>query len=242
MNLTSPDGLPAPRRRPGRPPAVDAEAIATAVLAVGFPGLTFAAVAERLGVGQATLYRHASNRDELVRLGLDRALRTAEWPDPEGEWRPLLERWAIAAWRLWEQHPGAVLELTRGVVPWSIVMLSDQVGAALVERGFTARAAVLAVDLVFDLTADSRRGVEILDAPMAAQDGRVRELLESQWRTPSPGGPDSVAAQVHEEMILAITAEPFEWFHGKLRVVLAGIERELAGSGDETTGTTGVSR
>jgi AcrR family transcriptional regulator len=230
---------------------VDADAIATAVIAVGFHDLTFASVAERLGVGQATLYRHASNRDELVRLGLDRALRTAEWPGLEGEWRPLLERWAVAAWRVWEQHPGAVLELTRGVVPWSIVLLADRVGAALVERGFTARAAVLAVDLVFDLTADSRRGVEILDAPMVAQDGRVREVLEKQWRTPSAARADSVAAQVHDEMILAITADPFDWFHGKLRIVLAGIAQELAGDDadaerihddDQTTRATGTLR
>lgn len=230
---------------------MDAESIATAVVAVGFDDLTFASVAERLGVGQATLYRHASNRDELVRLGLDRVLRTALWPDLEGDWRPLLERWAIAAWRVWEQHPRAVLELTRGVVPWSIVMLSDRLGVALVERGFTARAAVLAVDLVFDLTADSRRGVEILDAPVPAQDGRVREVLERQWRTPSAEREDSVVAAVHDEMILAITADPFEWFHGKLRIVLAGIAQELAGDAvrgerspdsDQTTRTTGTSR
>lgn len=226
---------------------MDAAAIATAVIEVGFRDLTFAAVAEKLGVGQATLYRHASNRDELVRLGLDQVLRTAEWPDVDGEWRPLLERWAIAAWRVWEQHPGAVLELTRGVVPWSIVMLSDRVGTALVERGFTARAAVLAVDLVFDLTADSRRGVEILDAPMVTQDGRVREVLEKQWRKPPTERADSVEAQVHDEMILAITADPFDWFRGKLRVVLAGIAHELAGDGershdDESTRTTGTSR
>jgi AcrR family transcriptional regulator len=226
---------------------VDAAAIATAVIEVGFRDLTFAAVAENLGVGQATLYRHASNRDELVRLGLDQVLRTAEWPDVDGEWRPLLERWAVAAWRVWEQHPGAVLELTRGVVPWSIVMLSDRVGTALVERGFTARAAVLAVDLVFDLTADSRRGVEILDAPMVTQDGRVREVLEKQWRRPPTERADSVEAQVHDEMILAITADPFDWFRGKLRVVLAGIAHELAGDGershdDESTRTTGTSQ
>lgn len=226
---------------------MDAAAIATAVIEVGFRDLTFAAVAEKLGVGQATLYRHASNRDELVRLGLDHVLRTAEWPDVDGEWRPLLERWAIAAWRVWEQHPGAVLELTRGVVPWSIVMLSDRVGTALVERGFPARAAVLAVDLVFDLTADSRRGVEILDAPMVTQDGRVREVLEKQWRKPPTERADSVEAQVHDEMILAITADPFDWFRGKLRVVLAGIAHELAGDGershdDESTRMTGTTR
>ena len=223
---------------------MDTEAIGIAVLEVGFHALTFSAVAEKLGVGQATLYRHASSRDELVRLGLDRALRTADWPDTGGGWRPMLERWAIAAWRLWEQHPGAVLELTRGVVPWSIVLLSDHVGAALVERGFTPRAAVLAVDLVFDLTADSRRGVEILDAPVAASDRGVRASIEKQWRTPASARADSVAAQVHEEMILAITADPFDWFHGKLRVVLAGIERELAGDDRSTDDgpTTGTPR
>ncbi len=225
---------------------MNADAIATAVVEVGFHDLTFSAVAERLGVGQATLYRHASNRDELVRLGLDRVLRTAEWPDADGEWRPLLERWAIAAWRVWEQYPGAVLELTRGVVPWSIVSLSDRVGTALVERGFTARAAVLAVDLVFDLTADSRRGVEILDAPMVTQEGRVREVLEKQWRRPPAERADSVGAQVHDEMILAITAEPFDRFHGKLRVVLAGIAQELVGDGerpdDDSNRTTGTPR
>ncbi|WP_141874538.1 TetR/AcrR family transcriptional regulator [Microbacterium saperdae] len=234
MTLTSSGGRPAPRRRPGRPPAVDADAIATAVVEIGFAELTFASVAERLGVGQATLYRHAKNRDELVRLGLDRALRTADWPDVEGEWRPLLERFAIASWHAWEQHPGAVLEVARGVVPWSIVKISDQVGTALVERGFSARAAVLAVDLVFDLTADSRRGVETLDAPTADAKGGMRELIEKQWRSPSPDGvsvADSPAAQVHAEMLRAITAGPFEWFHGKLQVVLAGIEHELAGTG-----------
>lgn len=237
MTLTSSSGRPSPRRRPGRPPAIDAEAIATAVVEIGFPALTFASVAERLGVAQATLYRHASNRDELVRLGLDRVLKTAEWPGLEGDWTSLLERWAIASWRVWEQHPGAVLEVARGVVPWSIVMISDQVGTALVERGFTARAAVLAVDLVFDLAADSRRGVETLDAPSADAVGGMRALIEKQWRAPSAAAhgeaadPDDAAAQVHAEMIRAITAEPFDWFHGKLQVVLAGIAHELADSG-----------
>jgi hypothetical protein len=84
---------------------------------------------------------------------------------------------------------------------------------------------VLAVDLVFDLTADSRRGVETLDAPGAEPRGDMRTRIEDQWREPGArGGADLV----HAEMIRAITADPFEWFHGKLRVVLAGIAQELA--------------
>lgn len=210
---------------------MSADDIAAAVLEVGFVDLTFAAIAERLGVGQATLYRHAASRDELVRLGLDLALRQYPWPDLDGEWRPLLERWAIASWRAWEKHPGAVLEVARGVVPPSVVGLSDAVGAALVARGVTARAAVLAVDLVFDLTADSRRGVETLDAPQVESGGAQRSAIETQWQKDLPS---EATDQVRAEMIRAIRMEPFAWFRGKLDVVLAGIEASLSHPLSET--------
>ena len=62
------------RARRGRPPRLDREAVARAVLDVGFPTLTFAAVRKRLGVGESTLFRYAPDRDELVRLGLSLAL------------------------------------------------------------------------------------------------------------------------------------------------------------------------
>jgi AcrR family transcriptional regulator len=231
-------------RRPasGRPPAVDGEAIARVVLSVGFSDLTFATVAARLGVGQATLYRHAPNRDELVRLGLDLALRTEEWPDLTGHWRPLLERWSIASWRAWERHPGAVIEAARGIYPPSIVALSDGVAAALVAQGFTASAAVLAVDLVFDLAADSRRGVESYDAPAPAGDGEMRRQIERQWHAPQ--APDA-SAEVRAEMLRAIQGDPFDWFRRKLAVVLAGIAVELApphpSATDITPRTTGTS-
>ncbi|MBB5138464.1 AcrR family transcriptional regulator [Thermocatellispora tengchongensis] len=206
--------------------------IAEAVLAVGFRELTFAAVAKRLGVAQATLYRHAANRDELVRLGVDLALRRTEWPDLEGPWRPLLERWALASWHAWERYPGAVVEVTRGVIPPSMIALSDRVGAALMERGFSARNAVLAVDLVFDLAADNRRGVETFDAePAAPEQPAVRGLIERQCLSaPIAGdaGAAGVEQEIRAEMVRAIRAEPIEWFRGKLRVVLSGIERELA--------------
>jgi len=50
--------------RRGRPPRITHDQIAQAVIDVGFPNLTFAAVREKLGVGESTLYRYAPDRDE----------------------------------------------------------------------------------------------------------------------------------------------------------------------------------
>ena len=45
--------------RRGRPPRLTRQAVPDAVLAIGFPGLTFAAVRAELAVGETTLFRHA---------------------------------------------------------------------------------------------------------------------------------------------------------------------------------------
>ncbi|SJN47232.1 Transcriptional regulator, TetR family [Microbacterium esteraromaticum] len=204
-------------------------------MTVGFREVTFAAVADRLGVGQATVYRHAANRDELVRLGLEEAVSGFAWPDLTGRWDSLLRRWAVASWRAWEKHPGAVFAISRGVIPPSIVGLADRIGGALVERGFIAADAVLAVDLVFDLAADNRRGVEALDtATVVRRETAARGGVEHGWRTaPVSPGPEG-QHEVRAEMVRAIRVEPVEWFERKLGVVLAGIAQELAPRQEET--------
>lgn len=209
---------------------MDGATIAEAVLAVGFPGLTFAAVSEQLGVAQATLYRHAANRDELVRLGIDLALRRTPWPGTEGPWHTLLERWSIAAWHAWERHPGAVVEATRGIVPASMMGLADTVGVALMQRGFTAGNAALAVDLVFDLASDSRRMIETLDLQPGPPDRPgMRDLMAEQWLSaPAAEGASEALHDLRAEMVRAMRVEPIEWFQAKLRIVLSGIARELA--------------
>ncbi len=229
MNDETQPAAPPKKRGPGRPPALDPEAIAEAVLGIGFRDLTFGGAAERLGVGQATLYRYAANRDELVRSGLDLAIRRAEWPALEGDWSTLLERWALASWHVWAEHPGAVVEAARGVMPPTGVEITDRVGEALVARGFAPADAVLAVDLVFDLAADNRRGVEALEVALESAPTSARKALEQEWADRHRDG--EVARQLRGEMVRAIREEPIEWFRRKLRVVLAGIAHELAPTG-----------
>jgi hypothetical protein len=233
------------RAGPGRPARVDATEIGAAVLAVGFRDLTFTAVAAHLRIGQATLYRHAANRAELVRLGLELAVNRVSWPGLDGGWRQVLESWALAAWHVCAEHPGAAAEMTRGVAPDAVAALSGRLGALLVSHGFTAADAVLAVDLVLDLVVDSRRGVDDLtitavdDLTVTAVDdltftavegGRtaMRDHSAGQWPVPDV---DPAVPAIRAEMAQVIRADPTGWFRGRLRVVLTGVEHELSPSG-----------
>ncbi len=224
---------PAQRARMGRPPVLTPEAIARAVLEVGFADLTFAAVRERLGVGQTTLYRHAPDRDELVRLALDHAIDRTEWPSLEGPWREVMERYAVAAWHAWAAHPGSATEVARGIVPAGIMRLMDDLCAMLMRQGFSPENAVLACDVVFDLVTDNRRGVEHLDAAVPDA-GPGRAHLHELWTdAPAPPPRDGEAtgaerARIHAAIRGAITAPPLDWFVGKLQIVLDGVERRLA--------------
>lgn len=56
------------RRAVGRPSVVSLDTILDAATEIGLGEVTLRRVAQKLGVGAATLYRHVSGRDELVRL------------------------------------------------------------------------------------------------------------------------------------------------------------------------------
>jgi AcrR family transcriptional regulator len=66
-------------RRPGRPRrrVLSRDAIADAVIEVGFENLTLVAVAERLGVTHASLYGNVTDRDDLVIAAADRLIAGA---------------------------------------------------------------------------------------------------------------------------------------------------------------------
>lgn len=230
--MTVPRRDPSTGRR-GRPPLLTGETIGRAVLDVGFTKLTFAAVRERLGVGETTLFRYAHDRDELVRYGLDYAVAHTTWPPLTGHWRDILGSYALTAWHTWEAHPGSATETARGIVPRGAMRLVEDLCSMLVGHGFTAESAVLACDLVFDLAADSRRGVEHLDTLVPGA-GPSREHLHRSWtgtassEAGDAGATGPVPGQIHDAIGSALTADPLDWFTHKLTVVLNGIEHTLA--------------
>ena len=81
-------------KRVGRPPRIDLDAIADAVLELGFDGITMRRVADHLGVSVPGLYHYVRGRSDLVRVAASRALAQVELPSDEGQhWAEWLRAW-----------------------------------------------------------------------------------------------------------------------------------------------------
>lgn len=84
-----------PERRPRKEGITLDRIVATAVEVVqaeGADALTMRRVADQLGTGPASLYRHVAGRDELVALVVDHVIGSIpRRRPPQGDWRTLLE-------------------------------------------------------------------------------------------------------------------------------------------------------
>jgi AcrR family transcriptional regulator len=89
------------------------EQICLAALAIvdngGLRELTMRRLAEELGTGPASLYRHVSSRDELLVEVADLVLGELDDPDPALHWRDATEQLAHALRRVLVGHRGLVV-------------------------------------------------------------------------------------------------------------------------------------
>ncbi|CAM3369361.1 TetR/AcrR family transcriptional regulator [Kibdelosporangium persicum] len=212
--------MTAPRRVGGRPRKLTDRDIIDAVLEEGFAGITVPAVARRLGVSTMTLYRYVPTRADLLALAWNHVITTSDWPPLTGHWRQILHAHARAFWHLLAGYPGVVTELSQALMPTEMMNRIDDLAVALVDQGFTAEDAVLAVDLVIDLTIDHRRGVENIHG--LADTPATLEAMAQLW-APNDADPPNRRA-VRAAMTNAITLAPFEWFTRKLDLAINGIE------------------
>jgi TetR/AcrR family transcriptional regulator, tetracycline repressor protein len=135
------------------------EAILDASMALidarGAAALTMRSVADALGCGQASLYRHVRNREELVTLLADRAISVASSPPPAGlDWADQAA-WSARLFRAHlRRHPGLVplLRGTERLGPNSLAgqeyALSLFTGAGLSPRLASVAASSLATFIV----------------------------------------------------------------------------------------------
>lgn len=150
--MTSPD-TPLPRvlrllwqpdAAPRRSRGLTREAIVAAAVELadtdGLAALSMARLAERLGCGTMSLYRHVANKDELVTF----MLATGPGPPPTApvgaDWRAALTNWAHELWSVYHRHPwilqtaAAGLPADPGQLAWLDAALAALSGTALTER------------------------------------------------------------------------------------------------------------
>jgi AcrR family transcriptional regulator len=111
--------------------------------------LSMARLAERLGCGTMSLYRHVANKDELLTFMLSTAPEPPPSPDDPSDWRGALTNWAAGLWEVYHRHPWILQTASAGPpadpgqLAWLDAGLAALSGTALVERDKLA--AVMAI-------------------------------------------------------------------------------------------------
>lgn len=98
------------------------EAIVDAALHIleteGYDGLSMRRVASELNTGAASLYAHVANKEELLKLVIDRVFGSVEFPEPDPEqWVEQVREMMRSTRRRLQAHPG-IARAMLGQVPF----------------------------------------------------------------------------------------------------------------------------
>lgn len=149
------------------------------VEAEGLGALSMAKLAERLGCGTMSLYRHVANKDELLTFMLSTAPDPPPLPEEPSDWRGALSDWAAGLWDVYHRHPWVLQTAATGppLDPGQLAWLDAGLGA-LGATGLTERDKLAAVMAVLHYV----RGAAALDIEAAAEgpdySALLRRLLE----------------------------------------------------------------
>jgi AcrR family transcriptional regulator len=128
----------------GRPPVASLDGIVDAALAVGLPGLTMDAVADHLGIGQATLYNYVASKRSLIGAVVARLMSDlAVSEDPQPDLRALLFDFGMRLHDQLGDVPGFAEALTDHVGDAAMLEIEDRFYAALMTHDVDAPTAVL---------------------------------------------------------------------------------------------------
>ncbi|GIJ36183.1 TetR/AcrR family transcriptional regulator [Micromonospora sediminimaris] len=197
-------GAEIPARRGTRTkPALTRQAIVGAALDLvdraGVDAVTMRSVADRLGTGPASIYRHVTGKDELLELVLDRVLAEVAVPPPHPEdWRGPLIALAREVRRVLLAHNDiAAVAMSGPPVGGNPARIAEALLAILRTAGFPDQVCAWAVDrLSLYVTADAldtaRQRVMGHDGPAAAQ-RRWAQVAQYYRDLPADRFPHTVA-------------------------------------------------
>jgi AcrR family transcriptional regulator len=236
MTSDEPDETPIPRalellwRGPNparRASGLTRERIVAAAIeladADGLSALSMARLAERLGCGTMSLYRHVANKDELVVFMLSEAPAPPPAASDSTNWRAALSNWASGLWDVYHRHAWVLQTASAGPpadpgqLAWLDAGLATLAGTPLAERDKLA--AVMSV-LHFV------RGAAALDLEAGSLDAsRYAELLR---RLVDPARFPALAAALAEGVFDDADDDPRSGLDSGVRRLLDGIGVEIA--------------
>lgn len=185
----------------------------------GIAALSMARLAERLGSAPMSLYRHVSNKDELLTFMTD----AAPGPPPElpaAGWRPRLETWARALRDVYYAHPW-ILQVTAGLPPL------DPGQLAWLDRGLSALdGTTLSQADRFETImtiVNYARGEAQIGAALRHRGGDPTEYGRLIARLVTPDRMPALAAAVAAGVFRAADDDPAESFGFGLTRILDGV-------------------
>jgi AcrR family transcriptional regulator len=112
----------------------------------GLGALSMARLAERLGCGTMSLYRHVTNKDELVTFMLSAAPGPPPRRPDNADWSGALTDWSVGLWDVYHRHPWVLQTASAGppADPGQLAWLNAGL-ATLVDTGLAERAKLAAV-------------------------------------------------------------------------------------------------
>src|ERR1700754_3437692 len=216
------DGPPARRTRGLSRDRIVAAAIEL-VETEGLSALSMARLAERLGCGTMSLYRHIANKDELLTFMLSTAPGPPSAPTNGADWLGALADWAAGLWDVYHRHPWILQTASTGPpadpgqLAWLDAGLAALGGTPLAERDKLA--AVMAV--LHYVRGAAALDIEAVQTNLSNYPALLRRLLTADR---FPALTAAVAAGVFEQE----NDDPQAEFRSGLRQLLDGIAARVA--------------
>lgn len=207
---------------PRRSRGLTREAIVTEAIdladTAGLAALSMARLAERLGCGTMSLYRHVANKDELLTFMLAAAPGPAPSAPEDADWAEALTNWALQLWKVYHRHPWILQAAAAGLPadPGQLAWL-DAALATLSDTGLTEREKLTAVIAVLIFT----RGSAAL--AIEARDVEDRQYPELLRRLVTPERFPALAAAIAAGALDQPDEDALTEFRSGLDQLISGI-------------------
>ena len=193
----------------------------------GMEALTMRRLADHLGAGAMSLYRHVDGRDDLLDLVVEGVVESIAIPSPTGAWRQDVTAIARSMRAGLLRHRAAtVLVTSRFGLGRGGVALAEATLGALRSAGLDDTAAVEANRALGNLVA----GACLFEAAgLGGADGEDRARRRDQGRVLVSGLPADAYPNLVSAADTMFALEPDRAFEAGLAVLLDGLAARLAG-------------